>query len=59
MKKTFKFLPLTAIPYFLLLISIAVHLRFFNFSLDFFKGTIKGFVGIMALLFQFWYVNLD
>lgn len=53
MKKTFKFLPLTTIPYFLILISIAVYFRFFNFSMDFFKGTIKGFLGIMVLLFQF------
>ncbi len=53
MKKTYKYLTLTIIPYLLILISIGIHLNFFNFSINFFKGTIKGFLGIMVLLFQF------
>jgi len=53
MKKLYKYLPITFITYFLILISIAINLNFFHFSLNFFKGTIRGFIGIIVLLFQF------
>ncbi len=43
MRKYFKYLPLSVLPYFIILISLVLH----------FKGTLRGFLSIVVLLFQF------
>ncbi|MEJ5166651.1 MAG: hypothetical protein WHV67_06455 [Thermoanaerobaculia bacterium] len=52
MKKTLKFFPITAIPAILTLLFLSLHFKFLNFSFYFLKGTLKGFFGIVVLLFQ-------
>ncbi len=53
MKKYFKYLPLSILPYFLLLTSIAIHFKLIEINGEFLKGTLKGFFSIVVLLFQF------
>lgn len=52
MKKTTKFLILILPFYLFIFISLFVKIKFLKFSTSFFYETLKGFIGIIVLLFK-------
>ncbi len=53
MRKYFKYLPLSVLPYFIILISLVLHFKLIEINGKFLKGTLRGFLSIVVLLFQF------